>query len=85
MIKGVPTQVPKVYTQTFGAGASAPPVQSGEIGLGTLTGKIGVVKTHDAKSGAVAVGRDVAWGHLAVVLVAGLAALGGGVLGIARI
>jgi len=77
--------VPKVYTQTFGAAGSAPPVQSGEIGLGTLTGKVGVVKTQNAKSDAVAIGRKVAWGNVVVVLVAGVAALGGGVLGIARI
>jgi len=85
VIGGVTKQVPKVYTQTFGAAGSAPPVQSGEIGLGTLTGKVGVVKTQNAKSDAVAIGRKVAWGNVVVVLVAGVAALGGGVLGIARI
>jgi len=85
IVGGVTKQVPQVFTQIFGAIPSSPPVQSGEIGLGTLTGKVGVVKTHDAKSDAVAIGRNIAWGNVAVVLVAGVAALGGGVLGIARI
>lgn len=85
VVGGKTTQVPKVYTQTFGAATSAPPVQSGQIGLGTLTGKVGVVKTQDAKSDAVAVGRNFAWGNVVVVMVAGVATLAGGLLGIARI
>ena len=84
---GVTKTVPQLYTQTFGAGISAPPVLTGTIGLGTLTGKVGVVKTDDAKSDA-AVGRGrigFGLGELCVVFVAGIAALGGGVVGIARL
>ncbi|KAL8646378.1 MAG: hypothetical protein Q9226_006883 [Calogaya cf. arnoldii] len=45
LIGGIPvTQGPAI------AVASAPPPKSGSIGLGTLTGKIGVVKTQEAKS-----------------------------------
>lgn len=86
VVGGVTTQVPKVYTQTFGAAVSAPPVQSGEIGLGTLTGKIGVVKTSEAKNDAVPVGGRIPAGEMMVVLVAGLAAVvGGGAFGMARL
>ena len=86
VIGGVTTQVPQLYTQTFAAGASAPPVLTGTIGLGTLTGKIGVVKTQDAKkSDAVTMRREVPVAEMMVVLVAGIMALSGGVLGIARL
>ena len=86
VIGGVTTQVPQLYTQTFAAGASAPPVLTGTIGLGTLTGKIGVVKTQDAKkSDAVAMRREVPVAEMMVVLVAGIMALSGGVLGIVRL
>lgn len=46
--------VPVVYTQRFSAVPSqGPSASSGKIGLGTLTGSIGVVKTAEArKSGA---------------------------------
>ena len=53
VIGGVKTQVQKVFTQSFGVGGSAPSVMSGSIGMGTLTGKIGVVKTNSAKSDAI--------------------------------
>lgn len=39
-----------------GGAASATPVKSGAVGMGTLTGKVGVVNTKDAKNGAG--GRD---------------------------
>ena len=39
-----------------GGGGSPPSVMSGSIGLGTLTGKVGVVKTGSAKSAAAAGG-----------------------------
>lgn len=42
----------------------APPVKSGSIGLGTLTGKIGVVKTDEAKSEA-GLGTDNKFGLVA--------------------
>ena len=50
VIGGVTTQVEHVFTQSFGAAATPPPVKTGTIGMGTLTGKIGVVKTDRAKS-----------------------------------
>ena len=86
VVGGVTKTVPEVYTQTFGAVASAPPVLTGSIGLGTLTGKIGVLKTQDAKKNdGVAVGKGIPISEMLVVLVAGVAALGGGVVGIARL
>ena len=61
-----------------GGAASATPVKSGAIGMGTLTGKVGVVNTKDAKSGAVrggGVGVEVL-GVLACWVVGGV--VGGG-------
>ena len=83
VVGGVTKTVASVLTQTFGPAESAPAVQSGSIGLGTLTGQVGVVKTKDAKSDAVTSGKT--WGgmEMCVVVISGLAALGGGVLGIA--
>lgn len=72
-----------VITQTSGAGATAPAVQSGSIGLGTLTGQVGVVKTQDAKSDAVIMGPRWGMGEVGMVVVSGLAALGGCVGGLA--
>ena len=71
-----------IITETSGAGATAPAVQSGSIGLGTLTGSVGVVKTSEAKSDAVIKGPR--WGIREVGMVgfSGLVALGGGVLGL---
>ncbi|MCJ1453886.1 hypothetical protein MMC28_004235 [Mycoblastus sanguinarius] len=83
VVGGVTTTVPIVYTQTFGAAASTPPVSVGSIGMGTLTGKIGVVKTQDAKSDAVALGKRRAGQEMAVVLISGLAILVGGLVGVA--
>ena len=83
VVGGVTKTVPLVYTQSFGSATSAPPVLTGTIGLGTLTGKIGVVKTQDAKSEAVAVGGGrIPMAEILVVCVTGVAALSGGVLGI---
>ena len=89
VVNGVTKQVPVPFSQSFGAGSSAPPsVQSGSIGLGTLTGQVGVVKTSEAKNGAAAApaggGHWVVWGLgevLALILGIGLAGFGGGVLG----
>ncbi|KAG8530283.1 uncharacterized protein KY384_004785 [Bacidia gigantensis] len=53
VVGGVTKQVPQTFTQSAGAGGSAPPVQTGTIGMGTLTGKVGVVKTDSAKSDGV--------------------------------
>ena len=51
VVGGVTKTVPKTYTQSFGPGQSAPPVKTGTIGLGTLTGEVGVVRTGQAKGG----------------------------------
>jgi len=84
VVGGVTKQVPKIYTQSFGAAASAPPVLTGTIGLGTLTGKVGVVKTKDAKSDAVPLLRGGLGMEVLVIL--GLWSLGmvvgGGLLGV---
>ena len=85
VIGGVTKVINTVITQTSGAGATAPAVQSGSIGLGTLTGSIGVVKTQDAKSDAIINGPRWGIGEVALVVVTGLAALGGGVLGLAML
>lgn len=74
-----------IITETSGAGATAPAVQSGSIGLGTLTGQIGVVKTQDAKSDAIIIGPRMGIREVGMVVVTGLAALGGGVLGLAML
>ena len=72
-----------IITETSGAGTTAPAVQSGSIGLGTLTGSIGVVKTSEAKSDAIITRPRWGVGEVGLVVVTGLAALGGGVLGLA--
>ena len=85
VIGGVTKVINTIITETSGAGTTAPAVQSGSIGLGTLTGQIGVVKTQDAKSDAIITGPR--WGvrEVGMVFVTGLAALGGGVLGLAML
>ena len=85
VVGGVTKVVNTIITETSGAGVTAPPVQSGSIGLGTLTGSIGVVKTQDAKSDAIIKGPRWGIGEFALVVVTGLAALGGGVLGLAML
>lgn len=89
VVGGVTKTVPSVYSQQFGGASTAPPVLTGTIGLGTLTGKIGVVKTQDAKSDAVrrtmASGRAALTETVVVLVMAGVMTVGGGVLGIARL
>ena len=83
VVGGVTKTVPKVYTQTFGAAGVAPSVSSGSIGLGTLTGKIGVVKTDQAKSDAIPIRDGVTrrWALLGVISSwVGVMALGGALL-----
>ena len=72
-----------IITETSGAGTTAPAVQSGSIGLGTLTGSIGVVKTSEAKNDAVVKGPRWGIGEVVLVGFTGLVAVGGGVLGLA--
>lgn len=86
-IGGKKTQVPKVYTQTFAQPVSSIPVKKGVIGMGTLTGSVGVVKTQNAKSDAVPmIGKGrIPVGEIGVVFVMGIATLGGGLGLIARI
>ena len=85
VVGGVTKVVNTIITETSGAGTTAPAVQSGSIGLGTLTGSIGVVKTQDAKSDAIIKGPRWSIAEVGLVLVTGLAALGGGVLGLAML
>ncbi|KAL9629677.1 MAG: hypothetical protein Q9164_006774 [Protoblastenia rupestris] len=84
VVGGVTQTIPKAFTQSFGAGESGPPVQSGTIGMGTLTGNIGVVKTNNAKSDAISTtgGRGVG-GAIVGILVSWMAIMvvGGGIIG----
>ena len=82
-----PTDSPTVVA---GGAASATPVKSGAIGMGTLTGKVGVVNTKDAKNGAakgngggVGVGVEVlgVLGCWVLGVVVGGGWMGGGVVG----
>lgn len=84
VVGGVTKQVPKVYTQTFGAAVSAPAVLTGTIGLGTLTGKVGVVKTQHAKSDAVSAVRGGVRMEVLGILGAWAVGMvvGGGLLGV---
>ena len=51
-VNGVAKQVPIVYTQLFSSIPSQGPTpMPGTIGLGTLTGSVGVVRTSEAKKG----------------------------------
>ena len=83
VVGGVTKVINTIITETSGAGTTAPAVQSGSIGLGTLTGQVGVVKTQDAKSDAVVVGVRWGVGEMGMVVVSALAALGGCVGGLA--
>ena len=85
VVGGVTKVVNTIITESSGAGVTAPAVQSGSIGLGTLTGTIGVVKTQEAKSDAIIKGPRWGIGEVGLVVVTGLAALGGGVLGLAML
>lgn len=85
VIGGVTTQVSVAFTQTFAAAASAPAVQSGSIGLGTLTGQVGVVKTQNAKSEAVKLGgmkEGLLLETLVISMIVGGLGIGGGVWGL---
>ena len=73
-----PTDSPTVAA---GGAASATPVKSGAIGMGTLTGKIGVVNTKDAKNGAVGNGVGVEVLGILGCWVVGIV-VGGGWMGI---
>ena len=83
VVGGVTKVINTIITETSDAGATAPAVQSGSIGLGTLTGQIGVVKTQNAKSDAVIIGPRWGMREVGMVVITGMAALGGGVLGLA--
>lgn len=51
VVGGVTKQVPQIFTQTFASTfVAAQEVQSGSLGMGTLTGTPGAVKTGSAKS-----------------------------------
>lgn len=86
VIGGVTKQVQHVFTQTFGAVASPPAVKTGTIGMGTLTGKIGVVKTDHAKSEAIPSFDSRKWSVMGIMgswtaaMVVGGAVLGAGMI-----
>lgn len=85
VVNGVTQQVASVFTQIQGAGAGgdAPAVQTGSIGMGTLTGKVGALKTRQAKSDAVAAGKGWSRREMLVGVIVGLGILmGGGFLGV---
>lgn len=83
VVGGVTTQVAVPYTQSFGAAASIPSVPSGSIGLGTLTGQVGVVKTQNAKSDAVRPGATgLLMEMVAMTVLGGVLAIGGGIWGL---
>ena len=70
VVAGVTQQVPIVYTQKFSSIPSQGPTPaSGAIGMGTLTGKIGVVNTAEAKKGS-APGRAAALGFGGMAVIA---------------
>lgn len=76
IVGGVSKQVPVVFTQTFaGSLTSVEAVQSGTVGMGTLTGSVGGVKSSAAVAGRV--GGMEGWGG---VVVAGVV-VGAGVVG----
>ena len=85
VIGGVTQTVPQVFSQGFGSGPSAPPVQTGSIGMGTLTGQIGVVKTDQAANDAISTigGRGVGGAVLGILMGwVAVMAFGGGILGL---
>lgn len=64
-IGSVVTWVPHVYTQTFAATpGQLPEPGEGEVGMGTLTGQVGVTKTVNA--GAVETARGMMWKNGAI-------------------
>lgn len=75
IVGGVSKQIPVVYTQKFaGSLTSVEAVQSGSVGMGTLTGSVGVVKSSAAMAGRMGFGngRMEGWGGMVVVVGAGV-------------
>ena len=71
------SNLPVTYIQTFVTPLEQGPTASvGSVGMGTLTGAIGVVKTNEAASGGVSlrVSKEVGWvsGVCAMVLMGGI-------------
>ena len=76
MIGGVTQQVPFVFTQKFSSFPSQGPTPAkGEIGMGTLTGKIGVVNTAAAKKGGASRTMAIGFGGMTVMTMGILAML----------
>lgn len=76
VIGGVTQQVPFVYTQKFSSFPSQGPTPAkGEIGMGTLTGKIGVVNTAAAKKGGASQKIAIGFGGMTVMTMGILAIL----------
>jgi hypothetical protein len=73
IVGGVSKQVPVVFTQTFaGSLTSVEAVQSGSVGMGSLTGSVGVVKSSAAMAGRRGVGGVEGWGGVVAVGAAGV-------------
>lgn len=76
IVGGVSKQIPVAFTQTFANSLTAvDAAQSGSVGMGTLTGSVGVVKSSAAKAGVTGRGKGLGWG---VTLLMGLVGMGAG-------
>lgn len=76
VVAGVTKQVPVLYSQKFSSIPSQGPTPAkGEIGLGTLTGKIGVVNTEAAKKGGASQKIALGFGGMTVMTMGILAML----------
>lgn len=76
VIGGVTKQVPIVYTQKFSSIPDQGPTPAkGVIGLGTLTGKIGVINTAEAKKSSAVQRAAMGLGGTGIVIMSMLAAL----------
>jgi len=74
LVGGVTKQVPVVFTQTF-AGSLTSVAEVRSVGMGTLTGSVGLVKSGSAKTGGVGrVGEGTAGmgGWMVTVVVGGM-------------
>lgn len=72
VVGGVSKQVPVVFTQTFaGSLTSVDAVQSGSVGMGSLTGSVGVVKSSAAMAGRRGMGGMEGWGGMVAAVAAG--------------
>ncbi|KAI9816884.1 MAG: hypothetical protein M1827_001529 [Pycnora praestabilis] len=69
VVNGVTTAVQVVYSQAFSSVPSqGPSPASGQIGMGTLTGVIGVLRTDEARNGAMRLGSAMWTGVVGIGL-----------------